>query len=581
MRCPLVSIFLVSVAVVSAHAQPGKPGPGGGHAGPAPAPAAPPAAAAPHPAPAAPAPHMAAPAPAPHMAAPAPPPAAAPHVAAPRAAPPHVAAPVPHAPPPHVAAPARPATPRASTPRAAERAAPSQRLSAQPPNVQRSPPAQAAAPRGPAARGGPAPAPQITQGPIENRNAAPQPGPSGQNAQARPGPGQQQLGASLPPSRSLAPGIIASPEPRNPAQAPAQVTSRVSPQAAAQERFAAPFVSQTLQQRAVALPAWDAWRQRRRAAFVAWAGPVFWPYVYADMFYYAFWPTAYDDGYWAFAYDNLLDGAFWAYGDPYSAFAYAGPNPDTAGLAGGTARSRARGAGAQTAGPQIAAACAQNASIADWPFDQIQSAIGLDPDQRALLQQLQAAAQQAAGVIKQSCPSTFPLTPPGRLQAMMTRLDATISAIDVIRPALVAFYNSLNDEQKARFNAIGPNLGGPQETQTAGLSATNSCGGAKPGLIDLPIDQIEARVHPTNAQQRSLDQLRQASGNAVNALSSACPNGIPGTPIGRLDVMRDRFAAMLQAAQMLQPALSNFYASLNNEQKAAFNTLGQTKQSRG
>jgi hypothetical protein len=31
---------------------------------------------------------------------------------------------------------------------------------------------------------------------------------------------------------------------------------------------------------------------------------------------------------------------------------------------------------------------------------------------------------------------------------------------------------------------------------------------------------------------------------------------------------------------MLQPALSNFYASLSNEQKAAFNTLGQTKQSR-
>ncbi len=45
--------------------------------------------------------------------------------------------------------------------------------------------------------------------------------------------------------------------------------------------------------------------------------------------------------------------------------------------------------------------------------------------------------------------------------------------------------------------------------------------------------------------------------------------------------MRDRLAAMLQAAQTMQPALSNFYAALNNEQKAAFNTLGQTKQSRG
>jgi hypothetical protein len=308
---------------------------------------------------------------------------------------------------------------------------------------------------------------------------------------------------------------------------------------------------------------------------------VFWPYVYTDMFYYAFWPTAYDDGYWAYAYDNLIDGAFWAYGDPYSAFAYAGPNPDTAGLTGRTARSRARAVGGGAAGRQFAAACTENANVADWPFDQIQSAIGLDPDQRALLQRLEAAAQQAAGAIRQSCPSEFPLTPPGRLQAMIARLNATLSAIDGIRPALVAFYNSLSDEQKARFNAIGPNLGAPQEAQISGGSSTNTCGGAKPGLIDLPMDQIEAAVHPTNAQQRALDQLRQASSNAINTLSSACPDVIPGTPVGRLDAMHNRFAAMLQAAQTLQPALSTFYASLNNEQKAAINTLGQTKQSRG
>jgi LTXXQ motif family protein len=299
------------------------------------------------------------------------------------------------------------------------------------------------------------------------------------------------------------------------------------------------------------------------------------------MFYYAFWPTAYDDGYWAYAYDDLIDGTFWASSDPYAAYAYVGPNPGTAGLVGSTGRqSRRQGAGLEGLNRGFAAACAQNANVADWPFDQIQSDINLDPNQRALLQQLQSAAQQAADVVKQSCPSAFPLTPPGRLQAMMTRLDGTLSAIDIIRPALVAFYDSLNDEQKARFNAIGPDLGAPQETQNAQASS-NTCSGAKPGLIDLPIDQIGAMVHPTTAQQRSLDQLRQASGAAINALSSACPDITPGTPVGRLDAMRARFAAMLQAAQMLQPALSNFYASLNNEQKAAFNTLGQTKQNRG
>ncbi len=341
-------------------------------------------------------------------------------------------------------------------------------------------------------------------------------------------------------------------------------------------------MTRSLQTGALALPVRDAWHRHRRAAFVAWVGPVFWPYVYTDVFYYAFWPAAYDEGYWAYAYDDLVDGTFWASNDPYAAYAYAGPNPVTAGLTGGTGRrSRVQSVSPEALNREFAAACTQNANVADWPFDQIQSAVNLDPDQRALLQQLEAAAQQAAGVISQSCPTAFPLTPPGRLQAMITRLNATLSAIEIIRPALVAFYNSLNDEQKARFNAIGPDLGAPQETQTAQAASTNSCGGAKPGLIDLPIDQIEAAVHPTNAQQRALGQLRQASSNAVNTLSSACPDVISATPVGRLDAMRGRLTAMLQAAQTLQPALRDFYASLNNEQKAAFNTLGQTNQSRG
>jgi hypothetical protein len=285
-------------------------------------------------------------------------------------------------------------------------------------------------------------------------------------------------------------------------------------------------VSRSLQSQALALPVRDAWHRHRRAAFVAWAGPVFWPYVYTDMFYYAFWPTAYDDGYWAYAYDDLVDGTFWASSDPYAAYAYVGPNPATAGLTGRIARSRASGAGSEALNRQFAAACAQNANVADWPFDQMQSAINLNPDQQAFLQRLEAAAQQAADALKHSCPSAFPLTPPGRLQAMMARLEATVSAIDTIRPVLAAFYNSLNDEQKARFNTIGPNLGSPQETQTAGLSPTNnSCGGAKPGLIDLPIDQIEGTVRPTNAPvafTRSTPSRQQYGGRHIDFGMSGC-----------------------------------------------------------
>ena len=64
-----------------------------------------------------------------------------------------------------------------------------------------------------------------------------------------------------------------------------------------------------------------AWRRGHRAVFVAWLGPVFWPYAYSDIFDYTFWPYAYDPGYWAYAYDDFVDTVFWGADSPYSAYA--------------------------------------------------------------------------------------------------------------------------------------------------------------------------------------------------------------------------------------------------------------------
>jgi hypothetical protein len=43
------------------------------------------------------------------------------------------------------------------------------------------------------------------------------------------------------------------------------------------------------------------------------------------------------------------------------------------------------------------------------------------------------------------------------------------------------------------------------------------------------------------------------------------------TPTGRLAAMEQRIEAMLQALATVRPALSKFYAVLNDEQKARFN----------
>jgi hypothetical protein len=67
---------------------------------------------------------------------------------------------------------------------------------------------------------------------------------------------------------------------------------------------------------------------------------------------------------------------------------------------------------------------------------------------------LKDASVKAAEGLKVLCSTYQTLTPTGRVEAMEKRLDATLGAVKTVGPALVKFYNSLSDEQKARFNSL-------------------------------------------------------------------------------------------------------------------------------
>lgn len=58
--------------------------------------------------------------------------------------------------------------------------------------------------------------------------------------------------------------------------------------------------------------------------------------------------------------------------------------------------------------------------------------------------------------MKSSCQSENANTPPARLAAVGKRLDTMLQAVKTVRTPLDSFYGSLNDEQKASFDAIGP-----------------------------------------------------------------------------------------------------------------------------
>ncbi|WP_311966962.1 Spy/CpxP family protein refolding chaperone [Bradyrhizobium archetypum] len=304
---------------------------------------------------------------------------------------------------------------------------------------------------------------------------------------------------------------------------------------------------------------------------MAWLGPVFWPYAYSDIFHYTFWPYAYDPGYWAYAYDDFVDTVFWGTDSPYSAYARY-PEP---GVAAADLRAGRRASVSQQTLRQV---CREpDEGVTAWPIASIARAVQPTPEQRALLDELKAAAAKAADVFKDSCADSYPMTPPGRLRAMTNRIRATLEAVTIVRPALEQFYNSLNDEQKARFNALGPNVGdrSQQPPQQEVNAQAERCGDPKSSLTQLPIERIEAVVRPAGGQKEALDHLSDVTKKAVAGLQAACPDDVPLTPIGRLDAMEKRLRVMLEAADWVQEALDAFYATLSSEQKARFNTLPQ------
>jgi hypothetical protein len=107
------------------------------------------------------------------------------------------------------------------------------------------------------------------------------------------------------------------------------------------------------------------------------------------------------------------------------------------------------------------------------------------------------------------------------------------------------------------------------------------CSGQMSGLTELPIERIAAVVHPSNAQQPKLGELRKANDRAVAILQTACPNRVPRTPVDRLDAIESRLDVMIRAAKMVKPALKDFYGALTDEQKARMNALGRPPRAGG
>ena len=603
----LVSPILVAPAVAQQFKRGGGGGGGAPHVAapaphiPAPAPhvAAPaPRAAAPHfspPAPRAAAPHFAAPhVAAPHVSAP----RAAPHFAAPRAAP-HIAAPragphiaTPRAPAPHFArGRAGPHAPAGAAQRnAGHNAGPAQALghNAHGPRQVRPTERSIAGGGRERQRGGPpnavgqAPgkpnsvgqAPgkpsNVGQTPAELRNArgrGERPGTVGQ------GPAGRNLAGGLGPSQQAHPHRIL----RNTS------LTNLSPRDRANRSLRESTFRGRYAHSGFARDFGDRSHRHRHLGFVlGFVGGLFWPYAYGDFVDYTYYPSAYDT-FWPYAYDDVFVGLYGGYAPEYgAAYEYAG--------APASSRSYARldaapgnQPGGQSGGGAMAQICSGDAKgLTDFPIERIAEQVQPTQDQQALLNDLKGATVKAVQILQAACPNDLPGTPTGRLTATRARVSAMLQAVQTVRPALDKFYASLSDEQKQRFNALDQgdvaNASASRPQRGAGPSVAQLCDSDRRAPASPPSTRIRQSLQLSETQDADLRALDDASAKAAEMMNASCSEGGQAlTPTGRVTAMEQRLQAMLQAIDAVRPALTKFYGSLSDEQKARFDRLGSRR----
>jgi hypothetical protein len=305
------------------------------------------------------------------------------------------------------------------------------------------------------------------------------------------------------------------------------------------------------------------WHHHHPFIAIGWFGPLFWPYAYWDFLDYTFWPYAYD-GFWPYAYDDFYVGMF----GPY---AYEGPDVVS------RVRYGRRGRIVRQPSTTAAVVCgAQVPALTNWPIEQISKTVEPNEVQQAALTEFKDATGRAMDTLRSACPDELPSTPPGRLAAMHKRIAAMLLAISVVQPPLQRFYESLNDEQKERFNTVN-SQDQPARASRSGnrlVDLAQACGEDTIKATTMPSERIVQALKPTDAQRAALDSLNDATTKAAGLLKANCPKDQVLTPPGRVALMEQRLSAMLEAIKIVEPELDAFYGLLTDEQKARFNQLG-------
>jgi hypothetical protein len=127
-------------------------------------------------------------------------------------------------------------------------------------------------------------------------------------------------------------------------------------------------------------------------------------------------------------------------------------------------------------------------------------------------------------------------------------------------------------------NAGQTSRNAPQTDQIP-VDVTQSCAGFAPGVTSFPIDRMREAIQSTGGQSAALNDLASAASKASSVVAASCPSVPPLTPVARLDAVDQRLEAMIQAVQIVRPALTRLDDSLSDEQRQHLDALGAEESS--
>jgi hypothetical protein len=287
------------------------------------------------------------------------------------------------------------------------------------------------------------------------------------------------------------------------------------------------------------------------------AGPAAWPTAYADVVGYTFWPADYAEQVRSRGFDVIAESIA-----PQDV-----PRSARVATTGGAVPSEA-----------AIEACNEPADTqAKWPASRIEQATQMSNAQHDMLDKLQVALQQTSVTIRDGCRDTTTMAPRERLHILVQQLWAVRDAGTFVRAPMRAFYDSLSETQKAAFaNQPQPTLSRDARTANADMGQqAQACAARTIGDSERMIKRIEQTIRPTKQQRTGLETLRKTSSDMAKLLTASCAQPVPTDPLGRLDDAASQLTRMNYAATSMEIALNGFYAQLDDQQKAKFNSLGR------